>query len=114
MELHNNPYFAVLLNNNYYEIKFPNHPTIILPILNNAEIVMIKAIRPILGKEIIEFPAGNIDKNETYEDCAIRELKEETGIIIQDKNRLIKLQEINPMPARTTTLSKPYFINLKY
>jgi len=38
-----------------------------------------KQFRPPIGKVCIEIPAGLIDANETPEDCALRELHEETG-----------------------------------
>ena len=68
MEIHNNPYFQVLKNNDFYEIRFPANHTIIIPVLNLDSVVMIRAKRPILGKSIIEFPAGNIDTNESAEE----------------------------------------------
>ncbi|XP_055367387.1 ADP-sugar pyrophosphatase isoform X3 [Betta splendens] len=40
---------------------------------------MVKQFRPPLGCYTLEFPAGLIDKGETAEVAALRELKEETG-----------------------------------
>ncbi|XP_017288048.2 ADP-sugar pyrophosphatase isoform X1 [Kryptolebias marmoratus] len=42
-------------------------------------VVMVKQFRPPLGSFTLEFPAGLIDKGETAEAAALRELKEETG-----------------------------------
>ena len=41
-----------------------------------------------LSKYILEFPGGAIDKNETYKEAAIRELKEETGFFCDKKNMI--------------------------
>ena len=43
------------------------------------EIILIKQYRPSLDKWTIELPAGLVDKGETLEEGALRELKEETG-----------------------------------
>jgi ADP-ribose pyrophosphatase len=43
------------------------------------DIILIKQYRPSLDKWTIELPAGLVDKGETLEEGALRELKEETG-----------------------------------
>lgn len=51
----------------------------IVPVLSDGRIVMVKQYRYPMGKVTLEIPAGKLDPNETPIDCAIRELKEETG-----------------------------------
>lgn len=48
---------------------------------SGPELLLQKQFRPPLDKVAIEMPAGLIDKDETPEECAVRELKEETGYI---------------------------------
>lgn len=58
-----------------------HHPgaAVILPILDNGNIVIIRQFRPALGKWIYELPAGTMEVGESPLTCAQRELKEETG-----------------------------------
>lgn len=58
----------------------PGDAVVILPINENNEIVFVKQYREVVGKILLELPAGIIDKGETSEQAAIRELEEETGI----------------------------------
>ncbi|KAE8370316.1 NUDIX hydrolase domain-like protein [Aspergillus caelatus] len=45
------------------------------------ELVLLKQYRPALDKVVIEIPGGLIEPGETAEQCALRELKEETGFV---------------------------------
>jgi 8-oxo-dGTP pyrophosphatase MutT (NUDIX family) len=51
---------------------------------NDMEILdtlLVQQFRPPVGQATFEFPAGLIDKDETPEQAALRELKEETGYV---------------------------------
>jgi ADP-ribose pyrophosphatase len=52
----------------------------IVPITDNNEIILVKQYRKAVEKELLEIPAGKLELNEKPLDCAIRELKEETGV----------------------------------
>lgn len=45
------------------------------------ELLLQKQYRPPIDKVVIEVPAGLIDAGETVEECAVRELREETGYL---------------------------------
>ncbi|MHA1993643.1 MAG: NUDIX hydrolase [Candidatus Hodarchaeales archaeon] len=57
------------------------HPdaSAIIPILDDGRILLVKQYRYSIREETLEIPAGKIDKGETAEECAKRELTEETG-----------------------------------
>ncbi|MAJ44198.1 MAG: ADP-ribose pyrophosphatase [Candidatus Marinimicrobia bacterium] len=50
-----------------------------IPVLPGNKIILIKQYRYAVREESIEVPAGKLDLNEKPEQCAYRELKEETG-----------------------------------
>jgi ADP-ribose pyrophosphatase len=50
----------------------------ILPLIGNT-IIMEKQYRHAIGKELYEIPAGTLEEGESPEECAKRELIEETG-----------------------------------
>ena len=47
----------------------------------DTQTLLVRQFRPPLDQETIELPAGLIDKGETAEQAALRELKEETGYV---------------------------------
>lgn len=75
----------------YYRIeKIP--VVIVLPILSD-KIVMVKQYRYPIKSDSLELPAGHVWPKEQPEECAKRELKEETGFTA---SRIEKLLEYHP------------------
>lgn len=61
-------------------VEFIEHPgaVLIVPFLNENEVVLIKQFRPTLGEYLYELPAGTVEKGEDILECAKREIIEET------------------------------------
>src|SRR5688500_1539425 len=59
------------------------HPgaVVVLPFLDESEIVLIRTKRYAVGQILIELPAGTLERNEDPINCAGRELLEETGYL---------------------------------
>jgi ADP-ribose pyrophosphatase len=57
------------------------HPgaVMVVPLLDDGQVVVERQYRYPLGRSFIEFPAGKIDLGEPPWDCGRRELEEETG-----------------------------------
>lgn len=53
------------------------------------QVLLIKRYRPSIGKSLLELPAGWVEKDESIENAALRELKEETGFICQELKYLV-------------------------
>ncbi len=52
----------------------------LIPMDEHNRILLVKQYRHAVGKILLELPAGTLDHNETPEDCAIRECREEIGM----------------------------------
>ena len=75
----------------YYRVeKIP--VVVVLPIYS-GKIVMVKQYRYPIKSDSLELPAGHVWSEETPEECALRELKEETGF---KADRIEKLLEYHP------------------
>lgn len=63
-----------------------------------GKILLIRQTRVPIEMDIIEFPAGLVDANESLETAAIREVKEETGY-------LISINDISPATPKSPGLT---------
>ena len=53
---------------------------VILPLDEEGNVLFVRQYRHAAGQELLELPAGTLDSNEVPEDCARREIREETGM----------------------------------
>jgi ADP-ribose pyrophosphatase len=61
----------------------------VLPLDADGNVHLVYQHRPAIGKTILEVPAGLLNANESLEECARRECKEETGLYPQTLTRLV-------------------------
>lgn len=61
----------------------------IVPITEDKEIYLVKQFRKATETELLEIPAGKLEINEQPVECAIRELKEETGLNVENMECII-------------------------
>ena len=63
----------------YRDVIIHNGAAVIIPVTFEKELVMVRQYRSGSGSMLLEFPAGKLDPGEKPEECALRELSEETG-----------------------------------
>jgi len=61
----------------------------IVPIYEDMSVLLVKQYRHAVQQILLEVPAGGINKTETAEEAAHRELKEETGVTAQNMMHLV-------------------------
>ena len=77
---------------------------------NKEKFVFVNQYRPSWQMYSLEFPAGKIDSNETPEECALRELEEETGY---KTKKIVKIAVFRPVTWTTQTAYIFYATNLE-
>jgi ADP-ribose pyrophosphatase len=70
-----------LPNGAEHELELIHHPgaAAIVPLLDSGEVVLVRQYRYATGGWLLEVPAGTLNAGESPEQCAGRELREETG-----------------------------------
>ena len=61
-----------------------------------GNVMLVKQYRYATGEELIEIPAGKLNEGENPEECAVRELREETGY---DAKKVTKLASFYSTPG---------------
>jgi ADP-ribose diphosphatase len=86
-------------NRSVREIAEHSGGAVVLPLLDDGRVVFVYQYRYPLKEHIYELPAGKLEPGEPPEECARRELKEETGY---DAGKLEKLTAIYTTPGFCT------------
>lgn len=63
-----------------FEIIEHGGSVILIPIEENGDILFVRQYRHAAGMDLLELPAGTRDGDEPFEQCAGREIREETGM----------------------------------
>jgi ADP-ribose pyrophosphatase len=69
---------------------------VLVPLDSDGNILFVRQYRHATGLELLELPAGTRNGEELYEDCAAREIREETGM---EAGRLQKVGEFYLAPG---------------
>ena len=80
----------------YRETVLHRGASAIIPVRDDGRIIFVKQYRHPVGERIIEIPAGTLKSGEEPENCARRELEEETGYV---PGELTLLLTIYPSPG---------------
>lgn len=67
-----------------------SNPSVAIIVRKNDQIALIQQFRSTTGQNYIEIPAGIINDGESEEAAAIRETREETGLLVKDVYSLVK------------------------
>ena len=71
----------------------------IVPVIQGRDVVLVRQYRYAVAAELLEVPAGTMEQGETPEECAVRELEEETGFRCKE---IEKILEFFPVPGYST------------
>lgn len=101
-------YTGNIINVNKLTVELPNgkeatrdvvrHPgaSVVVPMTDNGMLLMVTQFRKPCDMISLELPAGKLDSGEDPENCAKRELHEETGFIA---GKMVKAFEIHSSPG---------------
>ena len=64
----------------HYELLTHPGAIAIIPLDEQGRILFVRQFRPAAWQEVLEIPAGTLEKGEDPSTCALRELREETGM----------------------------------
>jgi ADP-ribose pyrophosphatase len=82
-----------------FEIVKHRGAVLVAPLLATNKVILLRQLRPVIGRYIYELPAGTLEKQESPLACVKREIIEETGY---SAKKITKLGEIFPVPGYST------------
>ena len=109
--LHENEWFTVRDRGGYFTTEFRLPQVIVLPVVEDAGLVMIRVKRPVIGDVTLELPAGAIEEGERPVEGAAREFAEETGILLS-QSRFSPMAPMSTSPNRMPNLTYVFKVDL--
>ncbi|GAB4457585.1 MAG: NUDIX hydrolase [Anaerolineales bacterium] len=88
-----------------FEIIEHGGSVIIIPVDADGNLLFVRQYRHAAGQDLLELPAGTRDGDEPFEECAAREIREETGM---EAGRLQKVGEFYLAPGYSTEFMMVY------
>ena len=76
--------------------------------LTDGKVLLVEQYRKAVERNTLEIPAGTLEEGESHEECAMRELIEETGF---QASKLYKLTEYLPAPGYSSEIIHIYKAN---
>lgn len=110
--LHENNWFSVRSRGGFYTVELKTPQVMVLPIVDRDFVLMVCVKRPVRGEPTFELPAGAVESGEKLVEAAARELKQETGIKIQDFSRFRSMIPLSVQPTRDPRLLNIFQIDL--
>jgi ADP-ribose pyrophosphatase len=71
----------------------------IVPVTQGGNVVLVRQYRYAIATNLLEVPAGTMEPGEEPENCALRELEEETGYT---SKKVEKIMDFYPVPGYST------------
>lgn len=88
-----------------YEIIEHGGSVIIIPVDADGNILFVRQYRHAAGTSLLELPAGTRNGDETFEECAAREIREETGM---EAGKFQRIGEFYLAPGYSTEFMTVY------
>lgn len=88
-----------------FEIIEHGGSVILIPVDEDGNVLFVRQYRHAAGKDLLELPAGTRDGDEPFEECAAREIREETGM---EAGKLEKMGEFYLAPGYSTEFMVVY------
>lgn len=110
--VYKNPWFKVTKDGRFHHVeeKGSNNGAVIV-VIEDKSFVFVKVHRSAHSADLIEFPRGYASNDESSQECALRELLEETGYLI-DSVSIEKLGVVKPNSAILASTVNVFLANV--